>query len=58
MDVVVSVRLYVNEMIRSVGPGMKVLLMDNETVRGLLYNSFYLGVTIVNCIRIVFSRLA
>lgn len=32
MDLITAVRHYVVEMIRIVGPGMKVLLMDQETV--------------------------
>ena len=32
MDVVYAVKKYVTEMIDQTGPGMKVLLMDDETV--------------------------
>lgn len=32
MNVVLAVKQYINAMIRDSGPGMKVLLMDKETV--------------------------
>lgn len=32
MDVILAVKQYITEMIEQAGPGMKVLLMDNETV--------------------------
>lgn len=32
MDVLLATQQYVNEMIRLAGPGMKVILMDKETV--------------------------
>ena len=32
MNVLLSVRMYVGKMIQDSGPGMKVLLMDRETV--------------------------
>lgn len=34
MNAVLAVRQYVSKMIEDSGPGMKVLLMDRETVRG------------------------
>lgn len=42
MSVVTAVRLYIDKMIEESGPGMKVLMMDRETV------SFYvlIGVAI------------
>mgnify|MGYP001791582773 CR=1 FL=1 len=33
MDVVYAVKQYITDMIGQCGPGMKVLLMDNDTVR-------------------------
>lgn len=36
MDVLLATQQYVNEMIRLAGPGMKVILMDKETV-GLIW---------------------
>jgi len=33
MDVVLGVKQYINKMIKESGAGMKVLLMDRETVR-------------------------
>lgn len=32
MDVITAIKLYVNKMANESGPGMKVLLMDKETV--------------------------
>ncbi len=32
MNIMLALRNYVNEMIKVAGPGMKVLLMDKETV--------------------------
>uniref|UniRef100_A0A915JBC1 Vacuolar protein sorting-associated protein 45 n=1 Tax=Romanomermis culicivorax TaxID=13658 RepID=A0A915JBC1_ROMCU len=32
MNLVTAVRLYMDEMVKAVGPGMKVLLMDTETI--------------------------
>lgn len=32
MDVIVAIKQYVTKMIDDAGPGMKVLLMDKETV--------------------------
>ena len=37
MDVVLAIRMYISRMIDESGPGMKVLLMDKETV---LFHSF------------------
>ena len=36
MDVVYAVKKYITDMIDQAGPGMKVLLMDNETVSCLV----------------------
>lgn len=36
MDLVTSLRQYIAEMIRVAGPGMKVLLMDKETVKSYI----------------------
>lgn len=33
MNVLLAVRMYIGKMIQDSGPGMKVLLMDRETVR-------------------------
>lgn len=32
MDVITAIKLYVNKMTNESGPGMKILLMDKETV--------------------------
>lgn len=32
MDVIAAVKLYVNKMTNESGPGMKILLMDKDTV--------------------------
>lgn len=37
MDVIVAIKQYITKMIDDAGPGMKVLLMDKETVR-VFYN--------------------
>lgn len=42
MSYLLAVQQYLNEMIRLAGPGMKVLLMDKETVRDLTYRFFCL----------------
>ena len=34
MNVILAVKQYVTKMIEDSGPGMKVLLMDKETVNG------------------------
>ena len=39
MNVLLAVRMYISKMIQDSGPGMKVLLMDKETVNML--NFFY-----------------
>jgi len=36
MNVVLAVKQYISKMIDESGPGMKVLLMDRETVRALM----------------------
>lgn len=33
MNVIKAIQLYIDKMIEETGPGMKVLLMDRETVR-------------------------
>lgn len=40
MNVLLAVRMYISKMIQESGPGMKVLLMDRETVRKSTY--FYI----------------
>ena len=35
MNVIVAVKQYITKMIDDAGPGMKVLLMDKETVRNM-----------------------
>ena len=42
MNVILAVKLYVTKMIEDCGPGMKVLLMDKETVRIFLRSSHVL----------------
>ncbi len=32
MDVITAIKLYVNKMTNESGPGMKIILMDRETV--------------------------
>jgi len=32
MDVIFAIKKYITEMVSKAGPGMKVLLMDHETV--------------------------
>ena len=32
MDVIVAIKLYINKMCKESGPGMKIILMDKETV--------------------------
>lgn len=39
MDVIKAIKLYINKMTGECGPGMKILLMDKETV-SLLFISF------------------
>lgn len=36
MDVITAVKLYINKMTSETGPGMKILLMDKDTVSGLI----------------------
>ena len=36
MNVLLGVRMYISKMIKDSGPGMKVLLMDKETVTILI----------------------
>lgn len=48
MNVIVAVKQYITKMIDDVGPGMKVLLMDKETVSLFLYPP-----SSVKCIRAV-----
>jgi hypothetical protein len=33
MNVIKAIQLYIDKMIEEAGPGMKILLMDRETVR-------------------------
>lgn len=40
MNVVFAVKQYISKMIEDSGPGMKVLLMDKETVSSLLLNIY------------------
>lgn len=37
MDIIKAVQLYLDKIVAECGPGMKVLLMDKETVRNLLH---------------------
>lgn len=37
MNVILAVKQYVSKMVEDSGPGMKVLLMDKETVRFLKF---------------------
>lgn len=42
MNVIKAVQLYIDKMIEEAGPGMKILLMDKETVRKIeKYGNFY-----------------
>lgn len=36
MDVITAIKLYINKMTNESGPGMKILLMDKETVSSIL----------------------
>lgn len=36
MNVIQAVKLYINKMTNESGPGMKIILMDKETVKSLL----------------------
>lgn len=36
MDVITAIKLYINKMTNESGPGMKILLMDKETVSWIL----------------------
>lgn len=36
MNVIKAIQLYIDKMIEETGPGMKVLLMDRETVRKIM----------------------
>ena len=38
MNVLLAVRMYISKMIQDSGPGMKVLLMDRETVNISRFN--------------------
>lgn len=40
MDVITAVKLYVNKMTNESGPGMKILLMDKETVRPVQFSPY------------------
>lgn len=42
MNVILAVKQYVTKMIEDSGPGMKVLLMDKETVSGSLIENRHL----------------
>lgn len=42
MNVILAVKQYVTKMIEDSGPGMKVLLMDKETVSGSLIENSHL----------------
>lgn len=48
MNVVFAVKQYISKMIEDSGPGMKVLLMDKETV-SLLLLSVWGGGTLLPC---------
>lgn len=37
MDVITAIKLYINKMTNESGPGMKILLMDKETVCNFWY---------------------
>lgn len=45
MDIIKAVQLYLDKIVAECGPGMKVLLMDKETVRFYLntYNTTYVS---------------
>lgn len=40
MNVIKAIQLYIDQMIEEAGPGMKILLMDRETVRIIDLNMF------------------
>lgn len=37
MDVITAIKLYINKMTNESGPGMKILLMDKDTVFIIIY---------------------
>lgn len=41
MDVITAIKLYINKMTNECGPGMKILLMDKETV-SIIYSVEFL----------------
>lgn len=40
MDVITAVKLYINKMTSESGPGMKILLMDKDTVSSVIVSFF------------------
>ena len=48
MNVVLAVKQYLSKMIEDSGPGMKVLLMDKDTVNSILQNSFDFCYAMIN----------
>ena len=47
MNIILAVKQYVTKMVDDSGPGMKVLLMDKETVFSHLYNTSLVTDTVV-----------
>lgn len=37
MDVILAVKLYINKMTNESGPGMKIILMDKDTVIEMIF---------------------
>lgn len=51
MDLVTATRQYISEMIRLAGPGMKIMMMDKETV--CLFTPFLL---IISCFLVLKNK--
>ena len=53
MNVLLAVRMYISKMIQESGPGMKVLLMDRETVSiNILFKQIYIIFLFFHCLQI------
>ena len=59
MNVLLAVRMYISKMIQESGPGMKVLLMDRETVSiNILFKQIYIIFLFFHCLQIVIVSVA
>ena len=51
MNVLLAVRMYISKMIQESGPGMKVLLMDRETVSiNILFKQIFIIFLFFHCL--------